>query len=128
MTDWKMSHIGSRSVAVACRISMMVGKTTNTYVKPRRVVERSTWQAVPAMCFAERSGFGLNALLGLRLTDASLLKKCRKLLRLDLVADAIQVLAAIFRAKGEDPVLHAAQASSSEIGRATCRERVWQYV
>ena len=29
-------------------------------------MERSTWQAVPAMCFAERSGFGLNALLGRR--------------------------------------------------------------
>ena len=27
-------------------------------------MEQSTWQAVPAMCFAERSGFGLNALLG----------------------------------------------------------------
>src|SRR3546814_2886890 len=74
------------------------------------------------MCFAERSGFGLNALLGLRLTDASLLKKCRKLLRLDLVADAIQVLAAIFRAKGEDPVLHAAQASSSDNGRLHLRK------
>src|SRR5690606_8953733 len=36
----------------------------NTEVKPRRVVEQSTWQAVPAMWFAERSGFGLNALLG----------------------------------------------------------------
>src|SRR5690606_28217354 len=36
----------------------------NTQVKPRRVVEHSTWQAVPAMCCAERSGFGLNALLG----------------------------------------------------------------
>src|SRR5690606_2770842 len=33
-------------------------------VKPRRVVEQSAWQAVPAMCFEERSGFGLNALLG----------------------------------------------------------------
>src|SRR5690606_20099333 len=32
----------------------------NTQVKPRRVVERSTWQAVSAMCFAERSGFGLD--------------------------------------------------------------------
>src|SRR3546814_16792711 len=74
------------------------------------------------MCFAERSGFGLNALLGLRLTDASLLKKCRKLLRLDLVADAIQVLAAIFRAKGEDPVIHAAQASSSDNGRLHLRK------
>ena len=38
--------------------------THNARVKPRRVVEQSTWQAVPAMCFAERSGFGLNALLG----------------------------------------------------------------
>src|SRR3546814_37245 len=31
---------------------------------PRRVVEPSTWQALPAMCLVERSGFGLNALLG----------------------------------------------------------------
>src|SRR3546814_5938170 len=36
----------------------------NTYVKPRRAVERSTWHALPAMWFAERNGFGLNALLG----------------------------------------------------------------
>ena len=38
----------------------------NARVKPRRAVERNTWQALPAMWFAERSGFGLNDLLGRR--------------------------------------------------------------
>src|SRR5690625_2814187 len=33
-------------------------------VEPRRAVEQTTWQAVPAMWFVERSGVGLNALLG----------------------------------------------------------------
>src|SRR5690606_33226828 len=32
--------------------------------KPRRAVEQTRWQAVPAMWFVERSGVGLNALLG----------------------------------------------------------------
>ena len=38
---------------------------SNTRVKPKRVVEVKTWQAFSAMFLPERSGFGLNELLGL---------------------------------------------------------------
>src|SRR3546814_20703650 len=36
----------------------------NTTLNPSCVVDRSTWQALPAMLLVERSGFGLNELLG----------------------------------------------------------------
>jgi hypothetical protein len=36
------------------------------------VAEQTAWQAVPAMLFVERHEFGLNALLGLKLTKPGL--------------------------------------------------------
>ena len=39
--------------------------TSNAQVKPGRVAEQRTWQALPAMLFVERNELGLNALLGL---------------------------------------------------------------
>src|SRR3546814_9130285 len=36
----------------------------NTTLNPSCVVDRTTWQALPAMLLVERSGFGLNELLG----------------------------------------------------------------
>src|SRR3546814_10141533 len=46
------------------KIAMNVLLRPNALVNPTCVVEPTTWQALPAMLLVERSGFGLNELLG----------------------------------------------------------------
>src|SRR3546814_11431594 len=48
------------------KIAMNVLLRPNALVNPTCVVEPTTWQALPAMLLVERSGFGLNDLLGCR--------------------------------------------------------------